>query len=339
MSDELSRRFNRMDEKIYTLEQHLRNVNTQIDTVRHEMGRLGADLNSAGNRIGSAIEGAGKAVSGMITEGFIEVQQELKATSFFAGKVELAKQLADLRATSALLLIQKGSLEHELNRIRKKKDGIVNKYSDQAKEIFNSYLRDIRRLGQHIYDIFENDFGRSVEERYLGMSLDNYAETCERVSGKRQETIEDAWQPSSGRLNDFIQQRRQFRNSINKNMLKLVAQIRKPLSVTIGFWRISDNRGEKRSLVRPSSIAKRSGSGHLRCGIQADKSIAEFSEAIEAQHHRLKAAGKLRTLGREEIDAMCQAIAGMKERGELSAAFAHYAQVVIRNQPPSISLS
>jgi len=329
---------NQLYNRISNLEGELRNAEREITHLYQEMRSLNNNLDVAGQRIGDAVHDSGLAIMKLMKNGLENIHDGIRANSYFAGKVELAKQLADLRSTSSVLALQKDALTNELDRIRGKKESIENKYDEQEKEIIKSYLRDIRRLGQHIYDILENDYGRAVEARFNVADFDTYESVCEKVNNGRKMAIKEKWQTPSDSLTNFISKRRNFRESLNKNMLQNTSNAKNPSNIRVKFCRVKILKTQKPSevFVKPCKLVFSNGR-HVSFRLEEDSKISEFTRIAERNRGKLFISDQPRKLNVLQVKKICNEFEKMKSRDEISEEFAHFASMILTETPPAIS--
>jgi len=345
MDDEYTnRRIDAAEDNIGQLKNAIISAQNDLQSLYQEMGRMGSNLDHAGEQIGMAIEKAGNAVLKMIDDSTSNLQQGLNDISYFSGRVELAKQLSEFSSVKATLKVQRGALEKEIFRISKKQSGIKNKYESQKDTILSLYKRDIRQLGKHIFEILENDFVNCVENRLIASKINNYGKVNKQISTKRKNKIENQINPCASKVSDFKDQRDKFRESINHNSIKKESKGKNHESeqINIDFWQIKRSDNEEVHFLPPSTVIPTKKSidnddHHVFFKIENLKKFSIFFESIKPKMKVLKKSNNAVPLNKDELNKICDAISKMAESRQISDVFSDRAKRMIIENPPLLT--
>jgi len=187
--------------------------------------------------------------------------KEIQRSAEVSGRIEIAKQIAQLNAITPIVEEQTNMLESEVKRGESYAERIVTKYDSIEGELDESYERDIRRLGAHIYDILENDYQKGIEDRYSRSSYDLASRAAIRIDIDRSESIFSHVKKAREEITKFAGKRLSFRESVANKLIEEKVPVEKK-GVAIPFWiiKIKDSNGEiSNTIVGPSMIVKKQG--------------------------------------------------------------------------------
>jgi hypothetical protein len=208
---------------------------------------------------------------------------ELKKTNEINSRMEIAKQIAKLNSISPIIDNQTEILQKESDLINLKIQRIVTKYDGIENVLKESYLRDIRRLGAHIYDILENGYKKGIEERLSGSRFDFMSDNLGEVEKYRREVIAKYLFKASEELSLFTKKRMAFRKNINKKSIQapknLIGQ-----DVTVPFWIIKyrDNKNILHTRIIAPCILAELQNGHCKME-EVDIGFDEIKTALASQ--------------------------------------------------------
>ena len=106
-----------------------------------------------------------------VKEGTQRTVEEIHRVAESAAKTELAKQRAELKAIGPVIQQQDKQIEGLKQKTLSFIAEIREKFNKIAHELWESYVRDIRRLGAHIFDILEGEYQRGMENRVEQLTL------------------------------------------------------------------------------------------------------------------------------------------------------------------------
>lgn len=299
------------------------------------------DVVTAIDNLGKKIVNMQNTIQNTMTRGTDATLEELRSSSRVNARVEIAKQIAEVTAIKPIVQEQIMNLNAEVERISERQDMIVGRYDAMEKELEDSYRRDIRRLGAHIYDILENDYQRGLESRYNRSGCGMLSEAVKLTDFKRNVNIHDHLDRAAIHIQKFVDRRQIFRQSLNSKLIKNKGEFRYK-EVAVPFWMIRVRKKDGKlinKIIGPSKLVGKS-KGLLKFSIKEDEDYKEISKSLyeQADHIFQNLPEPQRAdLSKHSLSQAIEAL-GNQGRNTISNALVKLILQNFRQKSPTISL-
>lgn len=241
----------------------LRNARGDLNDITNQLKKLRSDLDDVSSKLNGTIRENTGIIVTTVAAGTKQLQASLKETSYFAGKVELAKQLAELSTMGDVIKLLQSALNEKVDIIQKKKNEVQEQFSRKEIEIIESYKTDLRRVGAHIYEILEKEYGENIENRYVTEEgkrglldvIARYFDDARRLA------LDCQWEQCHSALRSLVSHRKSFRTMISQKTTKLRDYDSSRLNVSIPAWKIEREGIDQKTIVKPSEIIEQANVG------------------------------------------------------------------------------
>ena len=251
-----------MAEEHEYIDSKLKEAQSQIDAVTKQLNSLQGELGNMGRVIGQAISTSGNAVTELVAANTRELHNSLKQNAAFMGEVELAKHLAELSTVQELIKLLQSALDEKVRAVNSRKAEVNKLFALKEAEIIESYKKDIRRVGAHIYEILEEDFDSNIGRHYAGEETESTGlmkTLSSSINKQRRQALDTRWDNCEVVVKVLLEDRKKLRSLINSNSAPVTGESREKQNVLIPFWRIG-RKGEKdKKVMVPSSLVHEKG--------------------------------------------------------------------------------
>ena len=226
-------------------------VSDRLRSLEREVSRMQSDLAQSIQNLVRVTE-----------QGTRQIVAEVEKSTTMAGQTEIARQEAQLIAGGPILEQQREALEQELQRASDGMDRVISKYDDMHEELLASYTRDIRRLGEKIYDLVDVDYDRSIQGNYDDRRPRGlFGRLMKFVDEARSTNLQKAFENARHWVGAFLDKRDSFFGQIDDRLTNIA--VNEPTTVAIPFWlaTVQSPDGKKTDMVVAPSGINPSGEG------------------------------------------------------------------------------
>ncbi len=194
-----------------------------------------------------------------VQRGNAETVKEVRRISETAARTELAKQQAEAEAIGPVIDRQKTQLQRLFQQIRSFLQAVKAKFDLKEKELKQSYRRDIRRLGAHIFEILEDECQRGIENRIKAADFDVFVGLTGKFYDARNRTLNEWLNRAKDSARRFADKRRQFRSTLKS--VHIARQDSENPEFAIPFWiiEVEDSGKVQTRVITVSRLAPSAG--------------------------------------------------------------------------------
>lgn len=240
--------------------------------------RIDPQLAGAINDLSSQME----RLTAVIEDGTKRTVEEIHKVAESAAKTELAKERAELKAVSPLLREQNTQIEVQRQKTVNGLIEIQRKFDKIAQELWQSYIRDIRRLGAHIFEIVEQEYKRGMERRVVEAEYDIFTGITKKVYEKNSGNLAGWMEKTRDAARQFINMRQQFKATLTERKLDTTVPSGQEFAVPVWLVKIQDNLGNVSWKVIGLSKLNKVEEGEYKCNYTENSSYAEVKDKVQS---------------------------------------------------------
>lgn len=280
-------------------------LSNRLSSLESEVSRMQSDLANSIQRLVQVTEA-----------GTNRIVAEVEKSTTMSGQTEIARQEAQLIAGGPILENQRQALEQELKRASDGMDRVISKYDEMHEELLASYTRDIRRLGEKIYELVEVDYDRSIQGNYDGRRPRGpFGQLMQFVDEVRSTTLQNAFENARSRVGSFLGMRDTFFGRIDDRLTNIA--VNGPTTVAIPFWLAtvqSPDGKETDMVIAPSGInPSGQGIGYTFQSLGGDFDIVKNEMTRQISSTGLEGAA-FKQLASQEVDSIVQSLQRMTDQ-------------------------
>ena len=182
--------------------------------------------------------------------------EEIQKGSELNGRMEVAKQMAALDVVSPSLANQAQGLEQQHENIDGRMERVGEKYDDMSDELEESYNRDIRRLGDYIYNIVENEYGLHVADSNAIPGFQIMAQTTKKNTEEREAILSERLALAAEAGRNYVESYDRLEQGMKAFGLDRTIPGIEEEQVAIPFWivTVENAEGKEETWVIPPSM-------------------------------------------------------------------------------------
>ena len=214
----------------------------------HRIEQLRRELNSVREHVGNLERGLARSLESLADatlKSAEAITEEVRRNTEVQALQEVAKQEAQLLAVEPIIVEQRNTIGDEVNRFDADQKRMVEKYDRLFRELQESFYRDIRRLGQKIFELVEEAYGAAIETRIKEPTLPDVEAGLIEVVEDRTSAIQAAYQGLGDAADEFVSRRTDFTRGFSQWLAPRKAGTEQPIDVAIPFWIVEVREGEQ----------------------------------------------------------------------------------------------
>ncbi len=232
----------------------LEQMNKNLNTLSQSLNAVTKTVNSSAGQTETTM----KEMENALRETGNKTIEEVKKLGEINGLIEMSKLASQLEIVDPLIKKEGDYLQSEYDRVKHKIVILMEQYNQFYTELADSYHRDIRSLGRHIFEILENDFQRNIENRYYIGTYYKIQSASKNINTRRSDFLTTKFRDLSQTVKTFLNKRDDLDQDLAERIVPL--PIRSRESVEIPYWIVetSDDSGNKGTMVFFDSKAQTS---------------------------------------------------------------------------------
>ncbi|MDP6455322.1 MAG: hypothetical protein QF898_18710 [SAR202 cluster bacterium] len=181
---------------------------------------------------------------------------EMRKSASTNAQLEVAKQMANLEVVAPEVGELLQDLERQSSRIDSRMGRVMEKFASIADELEKSYDRDVRRLGDYIYDIVENEYAKIVAARSAAPGFQIMVETTSDNSRERSQLLAEALAKTEAAGNELVESMALSERATNEWKLDPELPDLMDETVAIPFWTVTVENadGKEETWLVPPSV-------------------------------------------------------------------------------------
>jgi len=311
--------------------------NDEYNALERNISQLNGRINSMEGEIAAGLENVRRAIQAGTQETVRQLQTSIEVNT----RTEIAKEIAILNAIGPIIQVQVDNLGKEEKRASKNAERVELKYDEIEKELNDSYLRDIRHLGAHIYDILENDYEKGVRKRYSRSGYGLLSQAISDTENERREGISRRLAWAKQEVQKFAGKRRQFRQNITSKLVDGLKHLQGQ-DIAISFWVVTvrDEAGIAREVAIGPSRVKVADTGECRIEFEEDERFARVKARLLTDWERITKEYPVKNMTQEESSSLTNALTDLtnKNRQAITTSMKDLIIGMIRKKPMRVSL-
>jgi uncharacterized protein YoxC len=260
---------------------------------------------------------------------------EMRKTATTNAQLEIAKQMANLEVVSPEVNELLEDLNRQSSRIDARMDRVMGKFSGIAEELDKSYDRDVRRLGDYIYDIVENEYAKIVASRSATPGFQIMVETAYDNSKDRTQLLAQALEQTEAAGNQLVDSMALSDRATNEWKLEPELPDLMDETVAIPFWTVTVEtaEGKEETFIVPPSVL----TGDANAETAGIEHLPEYEELLRLAGDRVLQMSHDSVTHSEMDDNQPEIIAGdlddLRDEGVIGDVMLEFSKQVLRDQP------
>lgn len=268
--------------------------------------RLDPELSRSLDRLAAKVE-----------EGTRQTVQEIHRMAQSAAKTELSKQRAELKAIGPIIKQQDRQIDVQSQKTFSLIAEAWAKFDKIARQLWESYVRDVRRLGAHIFEILEVEYGRGMENRIRQADFDVFTGITPRIYDNSSKDLASHLDRAMGAARNFVGMRQRFQAALKDCKLDTTVPRQSEFAVPVWLVEIEENGKVCWEVIGPSAV-ECDGQGEYRCTLRETEGYSEVSEMVLANLETVTPTLKWRDASPDEKGNIAKEIESLAGRGHVS---------------------
>ncbi len=209
---------------------------------------------------------------------------------------------------------------------------VLRRYDSLNDKVKDSYHRDIRKLGQYIFEIWEKHFQQTVESRIVKQHtgfLTAVLDSIDRIRAAREKQLATLLQSAASKLDEFLHKRQKFQESIDtikvKNLPVEAGQVALP---AIALKRKGDSQF---TVFAGHEVAATNGS-MLHYQLQE----TDLLHSLRSQFQQADDYLQWRPMSQAEIESLASNLQQLLDREYITQDYYQHLIQALQTQPPML---
>lgn len=236
-------------------------------------------------RLAQSLDRMGQSIDRLaesIRQGTERTVEEIHRTAEATARTEIAKQRAELKSIEPLIKKQGAQINEHAQKTIDLIGGLQKKFDKAAKDLWDSYVRDIRHLGGHIFEILEVEYQRGIEGRVRVAEFDIFTGITQKVYEKGSQNLSSWLSRARDSTKQFVGLRRQFKNTLTTYKLNHVTSRGTEFAIPVWLLKTEDETGNIAWQLVSISTLKKANEGEYRYNFQEIAEYREVADKIQA---------------------------------------------------------
>ena len=263
---------------------------------------------------------------------------EMRKSASTNAQLEVAKQMANLEVVVPEVEELVKDLNKQSSRIDNRMARVMEKFSDIAEELDKSYDRDVRRLGDYIYDIVENEYAKIIAARSAAPGFQIMVETTSDNSRERSQLLAQALEKTEAAGNQLVESMALSERATNEWKLDPELPDLMDETVAVPFWTVTVENAdgnEETWLVPPSILT-----GHTDGEMAQTESMREYDELLRLVRERVLKMSRESITCQKTDDNQSKILASdlddLRDEGIIGDVMLEFSKQVLSDQPIEI---
>lgn len=225
----------------------LKDIQGKIVNVRDDLQNVIGELRKVRETIREGIDSILEAINDNI-----QAQAELK----------MMERVANVRSIPAQISAEEEQIGAEKDELEAKLESIGERYQRRHEELDQQAEQRVRNLGEHIFEIQEDEFENNIEQPFHEHVTETWREmqlANSEIGANRIESLESELDETHTTIDDLLEQREQFLTDLHRNRVS-TGSFSSPQQIQVPFWIVTVERNGERmqEIVGPADLEQRS---------------------------------------------------------------------------------
>lgn len=195
-----------------------------------------------------------QALGQTVSETAEQTASEIRRVAQSAAKTELAKQKAEVQTIAPLIGRQEQTLDTLERRIAERLKAIKDKFDRVEQELKASYIRDVRTLGSHIFEVLVDEYQNGMERLVLRADFDVFTQLTERFYHRVRGGLRAGLEMATQATNRFVEKRQRFKTSLRD--IRVEASSQGVQEFGVPFWVVETRDESGATQVRVLALSR-----------------------------------------------------------------------------------
>jgi hypothetical protein len=308
-------------------------LDRSIVSVQHTLVDVGSGLHRDLNEL--KIETLGQLV--LLARQMANVENAVHKMIESSAQTEMIRAYSEFVGQNTAIQSAARQVNDQFHKATDRVFDISRRFDRIDTELLESYHRDIRRTGSHIFEIFEHQYQKGVETR-MQTEHKSFHETVLRsidsIRRFRESTLSQILDTAIQKLFEFIDKRRAFHENIQDKITSEPLDVEGEVQIPFHFVELKDS--QKPSVFVGSEIRSGDGKKDVAVALQDSEMFSELRRQLVQHATELNKNIRWRRMNESEIATMKQQFAVLEERGYISAEYHELLSKVLSTHPPQV---
>lgn len=320
------------------------NVIVDTTAIANVVSRLSGHIDSVGNEIGNLrnetqhnLQQLQAEVTGglaLTAERVNAVRNEIARGIEAEAQSRILEEFSEIAGQMVMIQSAADRLKEEFNNAILRNDDLAGKFDKLNNLVIEGYQTDIRRLGKFIFEIWENNFSKTVETRISKQHLDllsTVSSSIEKIRQMRENRLAVLFQEVSSKLSAFIDRRRKFENSVQAIKIKELQMPDDTVNIPLLYLKSEDRKFSAMQgyEVKPSNDPN----------VQFKFEKTDYFNEIDKKIGDINKRVTWQKISDDNLEKLIKDINLIIERGYISKEYGDYLIKALKLSPPEIPVN
>lgn len=217
-----------------------------------------------------------------IEDGFEQLDESIQKQTEAQAELKLMDYMAEVTSAKSQIASEQEHIEDEWRGLDEALESIAERYREKHDDLDEKAERRVRDLGEHIFEIDEEEFERGVEDPFLEhvtTTWDDLREHNERAGERRDDALRTTLDDARGAIQEFVDRRGDLLQRIDDHRTDLPTGGGSEARIDVPYYVVTVvEDGVEREVVVPPSRLVGTDDDWLPVDLEA---MAGFREPVE----------------------------------------------------------
>lgn len=324
-------------------------IEVKVDTsaVAAEVSRLQGTLVDVGNHLSGRFVDVGNALHrdnaethtliAVLGQKMLDVEAAVNRMAESAAQAEIIRSISEFVGQDIAIGRNAKQVQGQFHKSVERMLDVSRQYDKIDLELLESYHRDVRRTGSHIFELWENQFQKSIEKR-MQTTHSSFHETLRRsidtILRFRERTLDSILETAKDQLQVFMAKRRAFHENVQDKTAEGLTD--GDGEVQIAFYWV-ETQDAKRSIRLGCDVKTNSGGKDVTYTVENSKFFSDLRSQLGDKVGERDRPIQWRQMTDGEIVEMEKQFTVLEKRGDITAEYRKYLCEVLRLYPPQVA--